>query len=588
MRVWRTGSVGRSREAAIANVLTSMNSAALACAHDFVARFFASQSCVVEASFGTQMEEPMAFSPLRGSDRCPADDSLKKYEQSVKLSGVKRDIKELCEAVPQLVSVFKIKDKIGEGTFSSVYLATAQLQEGHEEKIALKHLIPTSHPVRIAAELQCLTVAGGQDNVMGVKYCFRKDDHVVIAMPYLEHESFLDILNSLSFQEVREYMFNLFIALKRIHQFGIVHRDVKPSNFLYNRRLKKYALVDFGLAQGTRDTKIELLKFVQSEAQQEDCSRNKYHGVIGHKGPLNRLAPKNVDRQCTTKTSVKRSYENTQIHIKQGKDGKLIKQSKTVDIISRKLATKTTAISTKAVNSVMRETARSCPAVLTCDCYGTDRVCSVCLSRRQQVAPRAGTPGFRAPEVLTKCPDQTTAIDMWSAGVIFLSLLSGRYPFYKASDDLTALAQIMTIRGSRETVQAARASGKSILCSKDVPAQDLRALCERLRGLDSTAPKSAIGPPGSVSHDPAASESTDQKASHGQASQAQYSEDSLYKRDSDGWRSHLRDCTASSEGWDSVPDEAYDLLDKLLDLNPASRITAEAALLHPLFKDMDS
>lgn len=53
-----------------------------------------------------------------------------------------------------------------------------------------------------------------------------------------------------------------------------------------------------------------------------------------------------------------------------------------------------------------------------------------------------------------------TAIDMWSAGVIFLSLLSGRYPFYKASDDLTALAQIMTIRGSKETIQAAKTFGK--------------------------------------------------------------------------------------------------------------------------------
>ena len=126
------------------------------------------------------------------------------------------------------------------------------------------------------------------------------------------------------------------------------------------------------------------------------------------------------------------------------------------------------------------------------------------------------------------------------------------------------------------------------MCSKEVPAQDLRALCERLRGLDSATPRSAIGPSGTTSHGPAASENTDHKAPHVQASQAQYSEDSLSKRDSDGCRSHRRDCPANCEGWDSVPDEAYDLLDKLLDLNPASRITAEAALLHPFFKDLCS
>lgn len=40
------------------------------------------------------------------------------------------------------------------------------------------------------------------------------------------------------------------------------------------------------------------------------------------------------------------------------------------------------------------------------------------------------------------------------------------------------------------------------------------------------------------------------------------------------------------KGWDQVPDEAYDLLDKLLDLNPATRITAKEALIHPFFKDM--
>lgn len=88
--------------------------------------------------------------------------------------------------------------------------------------------------------------------------------------------------------------------------------------------LLRYALVDFGLAQGTHDTKIELLKFVQTEARQDGCSRNKCHGVIGHKGSLSRPAPKNLDQQCSTRTSVKRSYANAQIHTKPGRDGKVL------------------------------------------------------------------------------------------------------------------------------------------------------------------------------------------------------------------------------------------------------------------------
>lgn len=59
----------------------------------------------------------------------------------------------------------------------------------------------------------------------------------------------------------------------------------------------------------------------------------------------------------------------------------LMKQSKTVDVLSRKLATKKKAVSTKVMNSVMKKTISSCPASLTCDCYATDKVCSICLSR---------------------------------------------------------------------------------------------------------------------------------------------------------------------------------------------------------------
>ncbi|XP_026802120.2 cell division cycle 7-related protein kinase isoform X1 [Pangasianodon hypophthalmus] len=516
---------------------------------------------------------------------CEKETNKRKISRDVEM-----DIEYLYEVVPQLSRVFRITDKIGEGTFSSVYLGEAQTSDGTREKFALKHLIPTSHPVRIAAELQCLTVAGGKENVMGVTYCFRKDHHVVIVMPYVEHQAFVDIVDTLSFEEVRQYIYHLLKALKHIHEFGIIHRDIKPTNFLYNRREKKYALVDFGLAQGTPDTQIELLKVVKSQkAQKESHGKQALVPLPPHtrscaphsstKAAVKRPCPNSRTKHskelmglCKTPRSVfgernlnsinptKSPTDKPEVHV--------IKPTKTDDVIARKfVSTKRRPLPARAPVTSQKTKPVTLNPSLTCNCYMTDRICNICLSRKQQVAPRAGTPGFRAPEVLTKCPDQGTAIDVWSAGVILLSLLSGRYPFFKANDDLMALTQIMTIRGSRETIQAAKKFGKAVVCSRELPRLDLRILCETLRGLrpcgDDSLPAEfqASRHPADV-----------KKAQPGSRAEKRSSADNAAE-------SHAM-------GWDRVPDDVYDLLDKLLDLNPATRITAATALQHPVFKDI--
>ncbi|XP_047018483.1 cell division cycle 7-related protein kinase isoform X2 [Ictalurus punctatus] len=479
------------------------------------------------------METPQSVEDVKLSEK---EANKRKISRDVEM-----DIEYLYEVVPQLSRVFQITDKIGEGTFSSVYLGEAQTSDGTREKFALKHLIPTSHPVRIAAELQCLTVAGGKENVMGVTYCFRKDHHVVIVMPYVEHQAFVDIVETLSFEEVRQYIYHLLRALKHIHEFGIIHRDIKPTNFLYNRREKKYALVDFGLAQGTPDTQIELLKELM-----ELC-----------KTPRSVFCERNLNSINPAKTPT----EKTQGHV--------IKPTKTDDVIARKfVSTKRRPVPARAPGTNQKTKPVTLNLSLTCNCYMTDRVCNICLSRKQQVAPRAGTPGFRAPEVLTKCPDQGTAIDVWSAGVILLSLLSGRYPFFKANDDLMALTQIMTILGSRETIQAAKKFGKAVVCSRELPRLNLRILCETLRGVRHCGDDSL----------PAEFRASRHPADVKKAQPVGRAE----KRSSvgnNGAESH-------AVGWDRVPDDIYDLLDKLLDVNPATRITAATALQHPVFKDL--
>ena len=59
-----------------------------------------------------------------------------------------------------------------------------------------------------------------------------------------------------------------------------------------------------------------------------------------------------------------------------------------------------------------------------CDCRVEMAVCEICLSLPSLHAARAGTAGFRPPEVLLKSSTQSMAVDVWAAGVILLSMLT--------------------------------------------------------------------------------------------------------------------------------------------------------------------
>ena len=93
-------------------------------------------------------------------------------------------------------------------------------------------------------------------------------------------------------------------------------------------------------------------------------------------------------------------------------------------------------------------------------------LCGICISRRSKVVPRSGTTGYRAPKILLAYAHQTSIIDIWSAGVVFLSILSKKYPFFKPQNDLHALAEIIEIFGSNVCTQAAQRLGIILTSSK--------------------------------------------------------------------------------------------------------------------------
>ncbi|XP_029041669.1 cell division cycle 7-related protein kinase-like isoform X1 [Osmia bicornis bicornis] len=367
--------------------------------------------------------------------------------------------------IPLIKDLFHVHGKVGEGTFSSVFLATLKSSDG-SKKFALKHLVPTRHPEKIERELQCMQQIGGKDYVVGLELCLRNFETVIFVMPYMRHDKFSEYVQDLTVQETKDYMIALLTALRRVHQFNIIHRDVKPSNFLYDRCNKRYLLVDFGLAQ----------EYIPEEKPKNHKSANS--------------AVHSLKR--------KRSDEN----------------DFNFSLSSRKKVTGE-----------------------KCYCFGKPKVCSLCTSRPDQTAPRAGTPGFRAPEVLLKHLSQTPAIDIWASGVMMLCILSGTQPFFHSPDDCTALAEITTVFGSQKMQQCAHKLGKKIIFSEDIPGIDIVSLCQKLQKRN----KNLLN-----------------NRNH-----------NFYEKVSSG---------------DQFPKEAYHLLLRLLDLDYKTRFTADEALNHPFLK----
>ncbi|RDW68017.1 putative mitogen-activated protein kinase HOG1 [Coleophoma cylindrospora] len=321
---------------------------------------------------------------------------------------VQEDMDKFQETFKGIKNRFRLINRIGEGTFSTVYKAEDLLYEEYdndwdiEEKenpshyisppvkrqklshfglpeytqqkrrpkyVAIKKIYVTSSPARILNEIELLNDLRGCRSVCPLITAFRHTDQVVAVLPYFRHTDFREYFRKMTVPDMQIYFRSLFTALDAVHDQGILHRDIKPTNFLYEPDKKRGVLVDFGLAEreGT-DCKPCICMLDSGERR-----RRVHASVAAQVGPASGY-PKNDSRP----------------------------------------------------------------------------------SRR---ANRAGTRGFRAPEVLFKCTDQTTKIDIWSAGVILLTILSKRFPFFNSTDDIEAMIEIATIFGQKRMKQCALLHG---------------------------------------------------------------------------------------------------------------------------------
>lgn len=93
-------------------------------------------------------------------------------------------------------------------------------------------------------------------------------------------------------------------------------------------------------------------------------------------------------------------------------------------------------------------------------------------------ATHGGTRGYIAPEILMKSWNQTAKVDVWSVGVILISILSARNSFFSQEKDCEALCEIASIFGQDKIIDCGLESQRRIkFPTKYKTVRDLQEIC---------------------------------------------------------------------------------------------------------------
>ena len=149
-----------------------------------------------------------------------------------------------------------LENLIGQGGMGAVYLARQIRPSRHVAvKVLLSNVTTNSslykeflvrfrHEADVVARLE-------QINIMAIYEYGEQDGIAYLVMPYFPGGSLRDLLarnGSLSLQEAAAFIEQAAAALDYAHAHGVIHRDLKPGNFLLSSD-GRLVLADFGIAR---------------------------------------------------------------------------------------------------------------------------------------------------------------------------------------------------------------------------------------------------------------------------------------------------------------------------------------------------
>ena len=162
------------------------------------------------------------------------------------------------------------------------------------EKYAIKRYFKSFNPNCGQIELSLLSYLNKKINdsrivkILDGNYIEKTGDFFFVT-PYFKFNKFSEFYKNMSFEKIQIYMYQLLTCLKKIHDVGIIHRDIKPDNFLFNYETNECCLIDFGLAEIDMDSHkwTDVNKDNQDDQDYKiltEIQKNNYRHKLGTRG----------------------------------------------------------------------------------------------------------------------------------------------------------------------------------------------------------------------------------------------------------------------------------------------------------------
>ncbi|MGB7923869.1 MAG: tetratricopeptide repeat protein, partial [Pyrinomonadaceae bacterium] len=182
--------------------------------------------------------------------------------------------------IGQIVSHYRILDKLGEGGMGAVYLAE-DTRLGRRVAIKFPTITEDEHHYksRFLREARSVSMLSHPHIAQIYDYGETDEGHPFLVMELVNGPSLSDLLHDskLTLSRAVEIAQDIAGALAEAHQQGIIHRDIKPSNIVLDHR-NEVKVLDFGLAKQISE---EQLSAADPDAQTMLATRTRSGAMVG-------------------------------------------------------------------------------------------------------------------------------------------------------------------------------------------------------------------------------------------------------------------------------------------------------------------